>query len=302
MPIQTKQAPAYPIKSAEAVIPLVLQEKEVIFADLETTGFGAYSDITEIGAIKVNVDTGKVLSRFSTLVHLKIQKRVPKKIEELTGITTEMLEDAPSLERVLPAFQQFLGDSVVSFHNAQFDWPMLQKKYACIGQQLNNEVICTVKLFRFLHPEQKLSNLDAVTAFYGAPIEGHHRAYVDCKWTAASYRKMRQELLAMQDNLQISMSDAAPTAKKVHEMTLNELMASCIVHRITGWEKGGKSRIYCTTSIADFYYDLKEHVWNVARKKVPYNLNVETLSKFILQKLKMDQMQFESYYAPRKEA
>ena len=151
----------YPIKPAEEVLPLVLQEKEIIFADLETTGFGPYDDITEIGAVRANVETGKVIDRFSTFVHLKIHKKVPAKITELTTITTEMLVDAPSMEVALTAFHRYIGNSVLSFHNAAFDWRMLQTKYALLGKTLSNEVICSVKLFKYLHPGLP-ANLDAV--------------------------------------------------------------------------------------------------------------------------------------------
>lgn len=63
-----------------------------------------------------------------------------------------------------------------------------------LGRQLPNYVICTKKLFTYLHPNMP-ANLEAVTQFYGQAIEGNHRAYVDCKWTAACFRKMRLELI-----------------------------------------------------------------------------------------------------------
>lgn len=298
MPIQTTRKAQYPIKTAEEILPLVMSEREIVFADIESTGFGQYDDITEIGAVRVDVVNGKVLDKFDTFIHLKTMKKVPPKIVELTRITTEMLQDAPQLETVLPAFQSFVGNSVLSFHNATFDWRMLQKKYSLIGRQLDNEVICTMKLFRYLHPDQP-SNLDGVTTFYGTPIEGHHRAYVDCKWTAACYCKMRKELLEQQEAGQIELIPGTlfPTAA-ITDMTMEELVNECIVHRINGWKKGKTVRIYCTTSVADFFYDVNDHVWNVARNKTKRNLNTDMLAQFILNKVKMDLPQFVCSYSP----
>lgn len=296
MPIQKNNTPEYPVPTAIDMLPLVIKASELVFADLETTGFGAYDDITEIGAVRVDIETGKIVERFSSFVHLKTQKKVPAKIVELTGITTQMLEDAPRLETVLPAFLKFVGDSVLSFHNATFDWPFLQRKCSVIGQTMSNHVICTAKLFRYLHPKQP-AGLAAVTSFYGTPIKGHHRAYVDSKWSAACYRQMRNEILQMQDQAQLSTLTELPAAKLIRHLSLEDLLSSCIVHRIAGWEKGGSSRIYCTTSVADFYYDLTEHIWNVSKKKIDCNIDVNILAQFILQKVQMDLAQFERNYA-----
>ena len=228
--------PQFPIKSAEEVLPLVFSEKEIIFADLETTGFSDYDDITEIGAVRVDIEAGKIVNRFSTFVHLKNKKTVPEKITELTGITTEMLEDAPSMERALSEFYKYIGNTVLSFHNAPFDWRMLQKRYQFLGKTLTNEVICTVKLFKYLHPDLK-ANLDTVCEYYGTPIVGHHRAVVDCAWSAACYRKMREEILALQDSGQISLIESSVQKKSAREISLREMRETCRILRISRSEE-----------------------------------------------------------------
>lgn len=287
----------YPIKPAEEVLPLVLQEKEIIFADLETTGFGPYDDITEIGAVRANVETGKVIDRFSTFVHLKIHKKVPAKITELTTITTEMLVDAPSMEVALTAFHRYIGNSVLSFHNAAFDWRMLQTKYALLGKTLSNEVICSVKLFKYLHPGLP-ANLDAVCEYYGKPIEGHHRAVVDCAWTAACYCKMRRELLEMQENGQISLIEGAVKKRQASVVSLAQLQESCQIYRISGWKKGNKRRIYVSTNFADIYYDLNDNVWNVSQRKVKDDLNLDVMVKYLLAAMGLSLPDFAQKYCP----
>ena len=289
--------PQFPIKPAEEVLPLVLSEKEIIFADLETTGFSDYDDITEIGAVRVNIEAGKIVNRFSTFVHLKNKKTVPEKITELTSITTSMLEDAPSMERALSEFYKYIGNTVLSFHNAAFDWRMLQKRYQFLGRTLTNEVICTVKLFKYLHPDLK-ANLDAVCEHYGTPIVGHHRAVVDCAWSAACYRKMREEILALQDSGQISFIEGKVQKKSAREISLKEMLESCRILRISGWKSGKKRRIYVTTNIADVYCDISGKVWNVARRRTDANLNLDVFSKFLLEQLNLSVAEFEAKYQP----
>lgn len=285
------------VKPAEEVLPLVLQEKEIIFADLETTGFGQYDDITEIGAVRVNVETGKVISRFSTLVHLRLHAKVPPKITEVTNITTEMLAGAPPPEVVLNCFYQFIGGSVLSFHNASFDWRMLQNKYACIGKTLTNEVICSMKLFKYLHPGVP-SGLASVCSFYGKPIVGHHRAVVDCTWSAACYCKMRQELLDMQEGGQIFLPQTPLPRQTVHEMTWEDLQRECRIFRISGWKKGKRRRIYVSTTVADVFYDLEARAWNVSQRKKDCNLNLDVLIRYILAATELNQPDFVEKYQP----
>ena len=289
--------PQFPIKSAEEVLPLVLSEKQIIFADLETTGFSDYDDITEIGAVRVDIEAGKIVNRFSTFVHLKNKKTVPEKITELTGITTEMLEDAPSMERALSEFYKYIGSTVLSFHNAPFDWRMLQKRYQFLGKTLTNEVICTVKLFKYLHPDLK-ANLDTVCEYYGTPIVGHHRAVVDCAWSAACYRKMREEILALQDSGQISLVEGTVQKKLAREISLQEMRETCRILRINGWIIGKRRRIYVTTNIAVIYYDIPGKVWNVARRKIDANLNLDVFSRFLLEQLNLSIPEFEARYQP----
>lgn len=143
---KTNNEPEFPVPSAQDILPVVISAPEVIFADIETTGFGRFSDIIEIGAVRLEVESGRIMGKFSSFCHLKLQNKVPKKITELTGITSEMLADAPRLEVVLNAFHKFVGTAPISFHNAAFDWPMLGEKYLLLGRRLPNRVICTKKL------------------------------------------------------------------------------------------------------------------------------------------------------------
>lgn len=287
----------FPIKPAESMLPVIAGHTVFIVADTETTGFGAYDDILEIGAVKIDADTHKVIQSFSTYCRMKNHKKVPQKIIDLTGIHTEDVSEAPKIEIVLPAFRQFVGDAPIVFHNAAFDWRMLGTKYKLLGTRLNNEVICTMKLFKYLHPEAEASNLDYITRFYGNPIVGHHRAVTDCKWTAAAFCRMREEVLTIdvEPVMDLDML-ASQQAKPV--MTMAELNTQCRILRVNGWQKGKVKRIYCTTNLADICYDLGEHVWNVVRKKTDRDLDINIMSRFVLGYLGCSLMEFQEKYAP----
>lgn len=287
--------PEFPVKKAEDILPVVVNSKVFIVADIETTGFGAYDDIIEIGAVKIDTETKRILKTFSTYCGLRTHKKVPAKITELTTVRTEDLEGAPNIEAALAQFKVFVGSDPIVFHNAAFDWRMLNTKYKALGTKLNNECICSMKLFKYLHPEVGGSNLEVVTSYYGASIKGHHRAVVDCKWTAAAFCKMRQEVI--DQGLESTIQGNFFQAPSVKVLTLADLQSHCIIHRISGWKKDKRRRIYCTTNLADFFYDVNNHVWNVARNKTSYDLDINALASFILDRLGVSLTEFQEKYA-----
>ena len=87
----------FPIKSAESMLPVIASNTVFVVADTETTGFGAYDDILEIGAVKIDVETHKVIQSFSTYCRMKNHAKVPQKIVDLTGIHTEDVAGAPKI-------------------------------------------------------------------------------------------------------------------------------------------------------------------------------------------------------------
>jgi DNA polymerase III subunit epsilon len=129
-----------------------LRETTFVVVDLETTGGrtkgsdGTPPDaITEIGAVKVR--GGVVLGEFATLVDP--QRAIPPQIVQLTGITTAMVCDAPTIDAVLPMFLEFAGSAVLVAHNAGFDIGFLRAaaQHSDIAWP-RPRVLCTVRLAR----------------------------------------------------------------------------------------------------------------------------------------------------------
>ena len=182
-------------------IPVVLNENGkstlddtyVVF-DLETTGFSSKNDkIIEIGAVKIK--GGSIVDRFSEFVNPEM--RIPYNITELTSITDEMVENAETIEKILPKFLEFCKDSVIVAHNAGFDVGFIKKNARDIGEEFDYPVLDTVPLSRYLYPELKKVKLNIVAKHLGVSLENHHRAVDDAKCTGdillKCFEKIKEE-------------------------------------------------------------------------------------------------------------
>ena len=152
----------------------------VVF-DIETTGFSPVKNrIIEIGAVKVC--GGEVVDRFSSFVNPQVP--IPFEIEKLTGISDEMVQDAPVIEEVLPRFLAFCGDCALVAHNAGFDMSFIMENAARQGFQREYTYVDTVGIARVLLPNQSKHTLDAVAKTLNISLENHHRAVDDAECTA----------------------------------------------------------------------------------------------------------------------
>lgn len=162
--------------------PIPLADVTFVVVDIETTGgTPSQNAITEIAAVKVR--GGQLLERFETLVNP--QQDIPAFIQQLTGITPDMVADAPVIDNVMPGFWEFLGEGVFVAHHTAFDFRFLDAETRrLLGSGLDNEQVCTCKLARKLLPELKRKNLDSVTAHFDIEITHRHRAMGDAEATA----------------------------------------------------------------------------------------------------------------------
>ncbi|MBV4418080.1 PolC-type DNA polymerase III [Clostridium tyrobutyricum] len=157
-----------------------LDDTYVVF-DIETTGLSSINDkIIEIGAVKIK--DGKVIDRFSEFVNPQIS--IPGHIVDLTSITDAMVSSADSIDKILPKFIDFIGDSVVVAHNARFDTGFIKKNCKDMDMKFKNPIVDTVLLSRFLFPELKKFKLNVVAKHLGISLENHHRAVDDARATA----------------------------------------------------------------------------------------------------------------------
>lgn len=165
----------------------------VVF-DLETTGLSPVNDrIIEIGAVKIT--GGKITDRFSAFVNPRIP--IPFNIEQLTGITDAMVENAETIEKVLPEFLEFCGGAVMVAHNAGFDVGFIKEKAkTLLGREFNCTVADTVALSRALLPSLGRFTLDHVAKVLGVPSFTHHRAVDDAQACADIFLALVKKLTA----------------------------------------------------------------------------------------------------------
>jgi DNA polymerase-3 subunit alpha (Gram-positive type) len=154
---------------------------EYIVFDIETTGLNAAScDITEIGAVRVR--NGELLDRFQTFV--KPSAPIPPKIVSLTGITDDMVKDAPLPSEALRAFHAFCGKTAVLVaHKAEFDTGFIFEKSKKIDIFYHNSVIDSLMLSRLAFPRLKNHKLNTVAQHLHISFK-HHRAINDAVCTA----------------------------------------------------------------------------------------------------------------------
>ena len=162
-----------------------LRDSYVVF-DIETTGFSPVKNrIIEIGAVKVA--DGKIVDKFSAFVNPETP--IPFRIEQLTGISDEMVMDAPKIEEVLPEFLKFCEGTIFVAHNASFDMSFILENAARQNIPMDPTYVDTVGIARVLLPHQAKHTLDAVAKTLGVSLENHHRAVDDAGATAEIFVK-----------------------------------------------------------------------------------------------------------------
>jgi len=178
-----------PGQSADVDARLLSELAYTVF-DTETTGLepSAGDEIISIGAVRIV--NGRLL-RHEVFEQL-IDPRRPIRSASIAihGITPEMLEGQPSIDRVLPAFREFTEDTVLVAHNAAFDMRFLQLKEQATGVRFTQPVLDTLLLSEVLHANQELHRLEAIAERLGINVVGRHTALGDAIVTAEVLLRM----------------------------------------------------------------------------------------------------------------
>ncbi len=168
-----------------------------VVIDIETTGFDPnYDEIIEISAIKV--EKNDIIDSFTTLINPK--DKIDSYIEQLTGISNDMLSGAPILEDILKDFDSFIGNSIIVGHNVNFDINFLYDNYMQIlGKPLKNNFVDTLRLARKLLPGLKHHRLDDLTEYFNRTNRDYHRALNDCELTNQIFNDLKEMLKKHED-------------------------------------------------------------------------------------------------------
>ncbi len=166
---------------------------DYVVVDLETTGLDPdWCEIIEVSALKVRDD--KIVDTFDCLV--KPNDEIDDFITELTSITNEMLQKASSIEEVLPAFLDFIGDDVILGHNINFDINFIyDNKIKLISSPLKNDYIDTMRIARKVLPELKHHRLIDVANHFNVNFDTHHRSMADCQIAYDCYLCLKSKII-----------------------------------------------------------------------------------------------------------
>lgn len=164
-----------------------------VVLDVETTGLSPLNGdrVIEIGAVAI--ESKCIVEEFSSLVN--IGKTIPLKVQQIHGITNEMLAGKPKPEEVMPFFHKFIRNSSLIAHNARFDINFLRYEFARFGLNLPNRYFCTLEQSRKRYPRLPNHRLETVFRhLFGEPAEAiqRHRALGDARMTAMVWLEMRR--------------------------------------------------------------------------------------------------------------
>ncbi len=164
---------------------------DLTFLDIETTGGSHINDrITEIALIKI--ENGALSLKWETLINPGII--ILKRITGLTGISNEMVKNAPNFEDIAGELFSYLSGSIMVAHNARFDLGFLKAAFKRMGGMLRQRTLCTVALSRKLYPHAKGHSLDATVGRFGLTTQLRHQSMGDAQLMLDFLEAAKQDL------------------------------------------------------------------------------------------------------------
>lgn len=161
--------------------------KKYAIIDIETTGGVAKRDrITEI-AIVIS-DGKKILDQYDTLINPGIS--IPYHITRITGITDDMVADAPRFHEVAKKIVEMTEDTIFVAHNVSFDYGFIQNAFASLGYSFSKRRLCTVKMSRKTFPGLKSYALGSLIKHFNIQVNNRHRALDDTLATTIIFHKI----------------------------------------------------------------------------------------------------------------
>lgn len=169
--------------------------------DIETTGsVFKYGKITEIAIFQHNGQ--KITDSFSTLINPEID--IPQFITRLTGISNEMVKDAPKFYEVAKQIIELTEGRTFIAHNVNFDYSFIKEEYKRLGYIFNRKKLCTVQLSRKLLPGHSSYSLGKLCSDLGIIISDRHRAEGDALATVKLFEILLEKNRILGDSKTIN--------------------------------------------------------------------------------------------------
>lgn len=165
-------------------------KKTYAIIDIETTGGRADRDkITEI-AIVLH-DGERELGRFESLVNP--ERAIPNNITRITGITDEMVEEAPKFYEIAKKVVEMTEGAIFVAHNVRFDYGFIKSEFARLGYTYTRKQLCTVRLSRKAFPGLRSYSLGNLIKHFGIRVNDRHRAMADTLATVDLFERIMQK-------------------------------------------------------------------------------------------------------------
>ena len=171
----------------------LLKDLDFVVVDVEATGAKMPPNrLIELGAYRIR--GGRIVDKFLSLVNPEIP--IPRFVASLTGISNDMVKQAPMFAELAPQLLDFVSDSVLVAHNAAFDTSFLNHEISRVypGHRMINPHLCTVQLSRRALPQLANHRLDTIAEHFSIPIISRHRAGSDALATAEIFLLLLTEL------------------------------------------------------------------------------------------------------------
>ncbi len=161
--------------------------------DFETTGATPAQGARATEVAICLLEGGRIVDRFASLMNAQVW--IPPFITQLTGITNEMVADAPPAEEVMRDAVAFVGARPLVAHNAAFDRQFWRSELAHCGLVAEHEFACTLLLSRRLYPDVPNHKLGTLAQWFDLPVSGRaHRALADAEVAAHLLARMQRDL------------------------------------------------------------------------------------------------------------
>ena len=182
--------------------------------DIETTGGSPRVEkITEIAVFFH--DGAKITGEWSTLINP--EKSIPPFITGLTGITNDMVADAPRFYEIAKELVERTEGHIIVGHNVKFDYGFIKSEFGRLGYDFQRDTICTIQLSRKIIPGHKSYSLGKLCAEIGIGITDRHRAAGDALATVKLFEMLQQRSLLEGSSLSVHL----PSAKKYKNLNGN---------------------------------------------------------------------------------
>src|SRR4030095_11292859 len=171
----------------------LLKDLDFVVVDVEATGAKTPPNrLIELGAYRIR--GGRIVDKFLSLVNPEIP--IPRFVASLTGISNDMVKNAPVFAEVAPQWLDFVSDSVLIAHNAPFDTSFLNHEISRVypGHRMVNPHLCTVRLSRRALPDLTNHRLETIANHFSIPIISRHRAGSDALATAEIFLLLLSKL------------------------------------------------------------------------------------------------------------